>query len=79
MPTITGNTSIYADCNCQFGSPAKIINTLFTDISLHTLTDVPFQTWLLLFMGCYCSGDSYEEFWQVDGAIANTLFPATIS
>ncbi|AVH71273.1 hypothetical protein [Nostoc sp. 'Lobaria pulmonaria (5183) cyanobiont'] len=75
LPTITGNTSIYADVIANLVHLQNVINTLFTDVSLHTLADVPFQTLLLLFMGCYCSGDSYEEFWQVDDAIAQYFIP----
>lgn len=75
LPTITGNTSIYADVIANLVHLQNVINSLCTDVSLHTLSDVPFQTLLLLFMGRYCSGDSYDEFWGVDDAIAKSFIP----
>ena len=75
LPTITGNTSIYADVIANLVHLQNVINTLCTDASLHTLSNVPFQTLLLLFVGCYCSGDSYDEFWGVDDAIAQSFVP----
>ncbi len=38
--------------------------------------DIPFQDLLVLFVGCYCAGDSYADFWDIDDAIAHYFLPA---
>jgi hypothetical protein len=75
LPTVSGNIGIYAEVLANLLHLQNVINSLCTDSTLHRLSEFPFQTLLVIFIGCYCSGDSYAEFWEVDDAIAQYFIP----
>ncbi len=38
-------------------------------------TGLPFQDLLAVFIGCYCSADAYQHFWQIDQVLAQYFIP----
>lgn len=36
---------------------------------------LPFQDLLAVFIGCYCSADAYQYFWQIDAVLAQYFIP----
>jgi hypothetical protein len=75
LPTLTNARSIFADVLANAIHLQNVINSLCTDKTLNGPSDIPLQVLLLLFMGRYCCGDSYEDFWGVDNAIAQFFLP----
>ena len=37
--------------------------------------DLPYQDLILLFIGCYCSADCYQDFWDLDDVLAQYFLP----
>lgn len=73
LPTLTGETSLFSDIVSNLLYLQNVLNELYTEpINKNA---VPFQDLLLLFVGCYCSSDSYVEFWSLDDALAAYYWP----
>ncbi|ESA36827.1 hypothetical protein N836_06190 [Leptolyngbya sp. Heron Island J] len=59
------------------------INHLCVDVCQEVITGVangpaeppPYHDLLMIFIGCYCSGDSYSNFWQMDAVLADHFLP----
>ncbi len=51
----------------------NVINSLYH----HPLaeSELPIRDLLLVFVGCYCSQDCYQEFWTIDDALAHYFLP----
>ena len=50
------------------------INGLYT--SVFATQEPSFQAVMVLFVGAYCSGDCYQDFWHLDDDLAQWLIPA---
>ncbi|WP_235108273.1 hypothetical protein [Acaryochloris sp. 'Moss Beach'] len=73
LPTLTGESSLFTDIVSNLLYLQNVLNELYTEpINKNA---VPFQDLLLLFVGCYCSSDSYAEFWSLDDALAAYYWP----
>lgn len=73
LPTLTGEASLFTDIVSNLLYLQNVLNELYTEpINKNA---VPFQDLLLLFVGCYCSSDSYAEFWSLDDALAAYYWP----
>lgn len=75
LPTMTGEMGIFAKVVSNMLYLQNAVNSLCTDPTVKNLSNFPFQALLLVFIGSYCSQDSYAEFWEVDDAIANDFLP----
>lgn len=73
LPTLVGDSSLFTAIVSNLIYLQNVLNDLYTDpINKNA---VPFQDLLLLFVGCYCSSDSYAEFWRLDDALAAYYWP----
>lgn len=73
LPTLVGDSSLFAAIVSNLLYLQNVLNDLYTDpINKNA---VPFQDLLLLFVGCYCSSDSYAEFWTLDDVLAAYYWP----
>ncbi|MEB3211771.1 MAG: hypothetical protein VKL39_10465 [Leptolyngbyaceae bacterium] len=78
LPTLNGEPrngepSLFADMVSNLLYLQNAINELYTDLPSNS--SLPFQDLLILFIGAFCSHDSYAEFWDVDNAIASYFVP----
>lgn len=73
LPTLTSETSLFTDIVSNLLYLQNVLNGLYTEPI--NKDAVPFQDLLLLFVGCYCSSDSYAEFWSLDDALAAYYWP----
>ena len=73
LPTLVGDSSLFTTIISNLLYLQNVLNDLYTDPINNTA--VPFQDLLLLFVGCYCSSDSYAEFWSLDDALAVYYWP----
>jgi hypothetical protein len=76
LPTLTEPNSLFADTLGNLIHLQNVINALCMDQQFPNLAGAPLQVVLMLFLGVYCSGDSYDDFWDVDNAIAEFFMPA---
>ena len=73
LPTLVGEASLFTDIVSNLLYVQNVLNELYTEpINKNA---VPFQDLLLLFVGCYCSRDSYAEFWSLDDTLAAYYWP----
>ncbi|MBE9030036.1 hypothetical protein IQ266_09880 [filamentous cyanobacterium LEGE 11480] len=77
---LTHYQSIATQPNGQLGQ--IISNLLYIQNTSNALyrsdwakTDLPFQDLLSLFIGCYCSENAYDRFWQLDEILAQYFIP----
>ncbi|MEM7773706.1 MAG: hypothetical protein AAF327_24780, partial [Cyanobacteria bacterium P01_A01_bin.37] len=73
LPTLGEDTSLFSEMVSNLLYLQNAINALYTDLPKET--SLPFQDLLILFIGVFCSHDSYAEFWDVDNAIASYFVP----
>lgn len=75
LPTITGDIGIFAKAVSNLLYLQNAIDSLYRDFIAETQPHLPFQDLLIIFIGSYCSSDSYEEFWEVDNVLAAYFLP----
>lgn len=75
LPTMTGNIGIFTQVVSNLLYLQNAIDTLYKDLIATTQSDIPFQDLLIVFIGCYCSRDSYADFWQIDDVLAAYFLP----
>jgi hypothetical protein len=73
LPTLTGEEGMFTQIVSNLLYLQNVINTLYTDSSINP--HLPFQDLLTVFMGCYCSSESYAEFWTIDDVLAAYFLP----
>ncbi|MBW4551816.1 MAG: hypothetical protein KME35_12005 [Aphanocapsa sp. GSE-SYN-MK-11-07L] len=73
LPTLTGDVGLFTKLVSNLLYLQNAINQLYTDAE--AAAELPFQDLLLLFVGCYCSSDSYAEFWAIDDVLAAYFLP----
>jgi hypothetical protein len=73
LPTLTGDVGLFTKMVSNLLYLQNAINQLYTDA--YAEAELPFQDLLLLFIGCYCSSDSYAEFWAIDDVLAAYFLP----
>jgi hypothetical protein len=76
LPSLTHPSSLFADTLANLIHLQNVLNHLCTSDDIQSEDGLSLQILLVLFLGCYCSGDSYDEFWDVDKAIADFFLPA---
>jgi hypothetical protein len=74
LPTVADENSLFAEVAVNLLQLQNVINTLYTDPQF-ARSPIPFQDLLIVFISCYCSGDSYAEFWTVDNVLADYFIP----
>ena len=55
----------------------NILNQLYTFAIENQ--DLPYQDLILLFVGCYCSADCYQDFWDLDDVLAQYFLPCWLN
>jgi hypothetical protein len=75
LPTFTGEVGMFTQIVNNLLYLQNVINNLYTDPVLANNPHLPFQDLLIIFMGCYCSSDSYAEFWTIDDVLAAYFLP----
>ncbi len=73
LPTLTGDVGLFTKLVSNLLYLQNAINQLYTDA--YAESALPWQDLLLLFIGCYCSSDSYAEFWAIDDVLAAYFLP----
>ncbi len=73
LPTLVGESSLFTAIVSNLLYLQNVLNDLYTDPI--NKAAVPCQDLLLLFVGCYCSSDSYAEFWTLDDVLAAYYWP----
>jgi hypothetical protein len=74
LPTLADENSLFAEVAVNLLQLQNVINILYTDPQF-AQSPIPFQDLLVVFISCYCSGDSYAEFWTVDNVLADYFIP----
>ncbi|MDX2100574.1 MAG: hypothetical protein SFW36_22580 [Leptolyngbyaceae cyanobacterium bins.59] len=75
LPTLTGQPGIFAQIVSNLVYLQNVISELYQNPIAQSSPNLPFQDLLMLFIGCYCSSDSYREFWAIDDVLANYFLP----
>ncbi|HIK18059.1 MAG TPA: hypothetical protein IGS53_22610 [Leptolyngbyaceae cyanobacterium M33_DOE_097] len=75
LPTLSGKPGIFTEIVRNLLQLHNVVDQLYTDATLASDQQVPFQDLLLLFIATYCSSDCYAEFWTVDNALADYFLP----
>lgn len=75
LPTFSGDIGIFTQIVSNLLYLQNVINCLYTDLTSEESPHLPFQDLLTVFIGCYCSSDSYEEFWAIDDILAAYFLP----
>lgn len=72
-PNLHQPTGIFAAMICNLVYLQNVVNSLY----LHPLaqSEIPLRDLLLVFIGCYCSQNCYEEFWTVDDVLSAYFLP----
>ncbi len=74
LPTMTGNIGTFTQVVSNLLYLGNVVNALYTHPASQHQT-LPFQDLLIIFIGCYCSSNSYEEFWAIDDVLAAYFLP----
>ncbi|WP_421659404.1 hypothetical protein [Leptothermofonsia sp. ETS-13] len=75
LPTMSGETGMFTEIVSNLLYLQNAINSLYTDQIAQTDSELPFQDLLIVFVGCYCSSDSFSEFWSIDNVLASYFLP----
>lgn len=75
LPTMTGETGMFTQIVSNLLHLQNVLNSLYTDFMVETNPALPFQDLLIVFTGCYCSSDSFAEFWAIDDVLAGYFLP----
>ena len=75
LPTMSGETGLFTQIVSNLLYLQNVINSLYTDFIAKTDSGLPFQDLLIVFIGCYCSSDSFAEFWAIDDVLATYFLP----
>ncbi|SRR5579883_2555032 len=75
LPTMAGESGLFTQIVGNLLYLQNAINTLYTDFAVQANVALPFQDLLLIFVGCYCSSDSFTEFWAIDNVLADYFIP----
>ncbi|MGA7933821.1 MAG: hypothetical protein WCA35_09765 [Kovacikia sp.] len=75
LPTLGGETGLFTQIVSNLLYLQNAINSLYTDRTPKAYAGLPFQDLLIVFIGCYCSSDSYAEFWAIDDVLAGYFLP----
>ncbi|NJL00836.1 MAG: hypothetical protein HC910_09850 [Spirulinaceae cyanobacterium SM2_1_0] len=73
QPSLVNGRGVFGQFVANLLYFQNALNQLYTN---PPAGELPFQDLLLLFVGCYCAGDSYADFWDIDDVIANYFLPA---
>ncbi|UBF27191.1 hypothetical protein K9N68_04285 [Kovacikia minuta CCNUW1] len=75
LPTMMGEMGLFTQMVSNLLYLQNAINSLYTDVTAQTDSGLPFQDLLIVFIGCYCSSDSFAEFWAIDDVLAGYFLP----
>jgi len=75
LPTLGDRPGIFTEIVRNLLQLHNVVDQLYTDATLASNENVPFQDLLLLFIATYCSSNCYAEFWTVDNALADYFLP----
>ena len=75
LPTLTDEPGLFSEMVSNLLYFQNALNSLYTSEVATDRPHLPFRDLLLVFIGCYCSSDSYAEFWDVDDALAGYFLP----
>ncbi len=75
LPSATSDTSWFALIICNLLQLQNVINYLLAEFSTVAQTRIPFRDLLLVFIGSYCSTNSYDNFWMIDDVLARYFIP----
>ncbi len=75
LPTINGSVGIFTQATSNLLYLQNAVNQLYTSDIAKTTADLPFQDLLMIFIATYCSTNGYQDFWDIDNAIAQYFLP----
>lgn len=75
LPRVETPESLFAEIVVNLLQLQNVINTLYTDPKFTRQAPIPFQDLMIVFVSRFCSGDSYDEFWQIDNVLADYFVP----
>lgn len=78
LPQIQTENSLFTQLVVNLLYLQNGINRLCTDgsqLSGSVASTPPFRDLMQVFIGCYCSSDSYAEFWEIDDVLAAYFLP----
>ncbi len=75
LPTMTGDAGLFTEIVGNLLHLQNVVNSLYVDRAGEQNPQLPFQDLLIIFIGCYCSSDSYSEFWTIDDVLAAHFLP----
>ena len=75
LPTLVGEVGIFTQIISNLLYLQNAVNSLYTsDLSAENPA-LPYRDLLITFIGCYCSSDSYADFWYIDDVLAEYFLP----
>lgn len=83
LPSLKSNEGIFCQAATNLIYLQNTINYLCVDACQAVTTALghspgeppPYHDLLMIFIGCYCSGDGYSNFWQMDAVLADHFLP----
>ncbi|NJK63522.1 MAG: hypothetical protein HC921_13290 [Synechococcaceae cyanobacterium SM2_3_1] len=75
LPSITTETSMFTTIVANLVCLQNAVNTLCQEAQDLQPPVLPFRDLLLVFIGSYCSSDSFNEFWAIDNVLASDFLP----
>ncbi len=75
LPQIQTETSLFTRLVTNLLYLQNGVNQLCTLQGSEHEINLPFRDLLQVFIGCYCSSDSYAEFWEIDDVLAAYFLP----
>jgi hypothetical protein len=75
LPTMIGDDGLFTKIVSNLLYLQNVVNSLYVYRSAAQNPQLPFQDLLIIFIGCYCSSDSYSEFWAIDDVLAAYFLP----
>lgn len=77
QPNIKLADGIFGDLLTNLVYLQNILNQLYT-LPIQQ-KNLPYQDLILLFVGCYCSADCYQDFWDLDDVLAEYFLPCWLN
>ena len=75
LPTLTGEVGLFTQIVSNLLYLQNAVNSLYTNINSDANDNLPYRDLLIIFIGCYCSSDSYTDFWDIDDTLAGYFLP----
>ena len=75
LPSSSNESSLFANITCNLLYLQNVVNYLCAEFEHPHAALLPFRDLMLVFIGSYCSRESYADFWDIDDVLAGYFLP----